>query len=113
MKLKQFLGELDISSRLVWLVISSVIFLILVSPFVLGRDRIARLVPVCQSKAVYGRPCSFCGMTTSFLDISNGRLNDAAHANRAGIPLYALFVINEAVFVIFLRQGGLACKFSA
>jgi hypothetical protein len=31
-------------------------------------------------------------MTTSFLDISEGRLGEASLANRGGIPLYLLFV---------------------
>ena len=95
-----------------WLVVSSVIFLILISPFVLGPDRVAILAPVCQSRTRNGTPCFFCGMTTSFLAISSGRFQDAAQANHGGIPLYVLFVGNEICFLWFLRKGGLACKFS-
>jgi hypothetical protein len=45
-------------------------------------------------------------MTTSFLDISEGRLGEASHSNRAGIPLYLLFVANEICALAFMRRGG-------
>ena len=104
---------MDFALRIVWLIVSVVILLILVAPFVLGSERVAKLAPVCQSKLRDGTPCSFCGMTTSFLAISGGRLHDAGRANRGGIPLYALFVINEVGILMFVRKGGLACNFSA
>lgn len=105
--------DLDFSLRLVWLISSFVILLILASPLVLGSDRVARLAPVCQSRSRDGKPCFFCGMTTSFLAISEGRFHDAGRANRGGIPLYALFVVNEICVVMFVRKGGIACKLSA
>lgn len=82
------------------------ILAILASPFALGRDCIARILPMCEWKAKYGRECAFCGMTTSFLDISEGRLGEASHANRAGIPLYLIFVVNEICALAFIRHKG-------
>lgn len=105
--------DLNVAVRVVWLIVSVVILLILASPFVLGPDRVAKLAPVCQSKLRDGTPCSFCGMTTSFLAISEGRFDEAGRANRGGIPLYALFIMNEIGILVFLRKGGLACKYSA
>ena len=78
----------------------------LVAPFALGRDRLAHLWPVCERKAAIGRECRFCGMTTSFIDISEGRLDDAQKANRAGIPLYLIFVANELVLLALTRRKG-------
>jgi hypothetical protein len=50
-------------------------------------------------------------MTTSFLDVSEGRLDDAGRANRAGIPLYGLFVSNElGALAFFGRKGAMRCK---
>jgi hypothetical protein len=100
------IDEVGQSFRIVWVTLSLVILAILVSPFALGRERVARIVPVCEWKAKYGRECAFCGMTTSFLDISEGRLGEATHANRAGIPLYLLFVANEICALAFLRRKG-------
>jgi hypothetical protein len=94
------------SFRIVWVTLSLAILAVLVSPFALGRERLARMVPVCEWKAKYGRECAFCGMTTSFLDISEGRLGEASHANRAGIPLYLFFVANEICALGFIRRRG-------
>lgn len=94
------------SFRIVWVTLSLAILAVLVSPFALGRERLARMVPVCDWKSKYERECAFCGMTTSFLDISEGRLGEASHANRAGIPLYLLFVANEICALAFIRRKG-------
>lgn len=102
-ELKQALG-------IVWLVVSLLILGALTAPFALGRERVARLVPACEWKSKYGRECAFCGMTTSFLDISEGRFGDAAGANRAGIPLYLLFVSNEIGLAVIVRGKGVPCK---
>ncbi len=96
------------SFRIVWVSLSLGVLAILAAPFVVGRDRLARIVPVCEWKAKYGRECAFCGMTTSFLDISEGRLRDASHANQAGIPLYVLFVTNEICLAAWIRRKGMA-----
>jgi len=100
------------SFRIVWITLSLAIMAVLVSPFALGRDQMARLVPACERKAKYRRECAFCGMTTSFLDISEGRLVEASHANRGGIPLYVLFVANQICALVFLRRKGASrCKY--
>lgn len=105
-----FRRDLDLSLRVVWLISSLVILLILASPFVLGSTRVQRLAPVCQSRLREGKPCGFCGMTTGFLAISEGRFQDAGRANHAAIPLYAVFVMNEIAMLMFVRKGGLTCK---
>lgn len=96
--------------RIVWLAVSLIILATLAAPFVLGRERLANLVPVCEWKAKYHRPCPFCGMTTSFVDISEGRFSDAKRSHRAGIPLYLLFVSNELGALVFARRKGFICK---
>jgi Protein of unknown function (DUF2752) len=99
------------SLRIVWLVLSLGILTALTAPFLLGRERVAHLFPVCEAKAKYGRECSFCGMTTSFLDLSEGDVGGANRANHGGIPLYLAFVSNEG-FVLALagRKGVMSCK---
>lgn len=44
-------------------------------------------------------------MTTGFILISEGRLNDAAGRNRASIPLYAALVWNECL-ALWYAWGG-------
>ncbi len=98
--------DLKLSLQIVWLALSLVVLATLAAPFALGRERLAHLLPLCESKARYGRECSFCGMTTSFLDIYEGRLGDARRANRAGIPLYLVFVSNELGLLALARRKG-------
>jgi len=58
-----------------------------------------RLSPVCISVAEYGTECSLCGMTRSFVAISNFDISKSLGYNRAGTALYSIFVIN-CVFAI-------------
>lgn len=111
--MNQLRKDLLFSLRIVWLIVSFVILLILTTPFTLGSERAAKLAPVCQSRARFGRECAFCGMTTAFIAISGGRLRDAERSNHGSIPLYALFVVNELCVIAFVTgKGGLACKYS-
>jgi hypothetical protein len=68
---------------------------ILLISFVFPPDGLPAL-PLCQFKAVTGKPCPGCGLTRSFSAISHGRLREAAAFNPFGFPLYAL-----AVFFLF------------
>jgi len=82
-----------------WLIVSAVIVPVLAAPFLLPPKTVLSLAPKCQWKARYGRECVLCGMTTGFILISQGRLNDALRRNRASIPLYAALAWNEFVAV--------------
>ena len=99
------------SIRVAWLALSVAVLGILVTPWLPGRDRVLALVPMCERKARLGVECPFCGMTTSFLDISEGRFPEANRVNRAGIPLYFGFVANEICAIVFVRRRrGTPCK---
>ena len=88
-----------------WLIVSAAIVPILAAPFVLPPRTIFSLAPRCEWKARYGRECVLCGMTTGFILISEGRLNDATGRNRASIPLYAALVWNECL-AFWYAWGG-------
>lgn len=98
--------------RIVWMTISLAVLFMLAAPFLLGGQRISRLLPPCEWKVRYHRECSFCGMTTGFLAISDGRLEEARRANAGSIPLYSAFLLNELLAACSLRQrkGGTKCK---
>lgn len=92
-----------------WLVVSAIVLVILLTPFVLPESVIVQLSPVCESKARGEPPCPLCGMTTAFLLISDARLGEAHQANGASVLLYAAFVLNELFAFLFLgctSKGG-------
>jgi hypothetical protein len=86
----------------VWLIISSVILPVLVAPFVLPPRTVFSLAPQCEWRAKHGRECVLCGMTTSFVLISEGRLDAALHKNRGSVPLFAAMVLNDCVAILYV-----------
>ncbi len=102
--MRVFKADLKNALRIVWLTASLIIVAALAAPFALGQEGLARLLPPCEWKVKYHRECPLCGMTTSFIDISEGQLGSAQRANRAGIPMYLLFVTNEAGALAFVRR---------
>ncbi len=63
---------------LAWSIVNAAIVPILAAPFVLPPRIVFSLAPQCEWKARYGRECVFCGMTTSFVPFSEGRLKHTA-----------------------------------
>jgi hypothetical protein len=101
--------DFQTASGVAWLVISAVVLVILFAPFLLSDSVITSLSPVCESKARGGPACSLCGMTTAFLLISDGRFDEAHQVNRASVPLYSGFILNELFAFLFLgsiSKGG-------
>lgn len=94
--------EIKVSFLTVWLVIGLVIFTILVTPFIFPTQSIKNLVPVCKWKLKYNKPCPLCGMTTAFINISDGNFSAAQKLNRFSGGLYSAFLINEIITLAFL-----------
>lgn len=63
------------------------------------------LSPVCISILNDGVECSLCGMTRSFVAISNFDFSSAWTLNKGGIILYTLFLINTVYAFAQLRTG--------
>ncbi|KAA0252325.1 MAG: DUF2752 domain-containing protein [Chlorobiota bacterium] len=61
-----------------------------------------QLSPVCISILQSGQECSMCGMTRSFIAISNFDFSSAWTLNRAGLPLYTIFLSNSIYSFFFL-----------
>jgi hypothetical protein len=112
MKYRQIKSALLIT----WTVLSGIILFALTAPFLLSADTLQAIVPTCEWKAKYNKECSFCGMTTGFGYITQGKFVQARKANRGSLYLYILFLLNEMAMVLALCQGtrkakgSLACK---
>jgi hypothetical protein len=100
--------DVRLAFRIVWAVVSGGILLVLLAPFLLRAETVARWTPACTRP-----PCILCGMTTSFLAISRGDFDAARDAHQGGIPLYAAFAGNEALLATYLFRRVRLCRFSA
>ena len=85
-----------------WLGASVVMLLCLVAPLVVADDWILDNAPTCWRQAQYGESCSICGMTRAFVLISGGELARARVTNSLSIPVWAVFLINSVLFLLFV-----------
>jgi hypothetical protein len=99
-------GEVKAALRLVWFVVTLATFSTVVAAFVLPEAWLVRLVPVCESKRLYGRPCVLCGTTTGFRAIARGDPGAAMSANRLALPLFAIFSANAIAAVSYILARG-------
>ena len=91
-----------ISSLLIaWGIISTLIIIVLVTPFFINSDFILQNTPICPSKLNQSN-CFLCGMTQAFIEISRGNLDTAQTFNQLSIPLYGIFIINSIIFAFLL-----------
>lgn len=80
-----------------WIVCSVVIAGVLGASRVMTPHAASRWLPVCESQAKTGKPCSFCGMTTAFMAMARGRFGEASAANRGALPLGFSMLANEVL----------------
>jgi len=91
-----------------WTVATLVTLATVLAPYILTAGEIGRMTPRCARKAVDGRSCFFCGMTTGFIHMAHGRLSAAEQANRAAPPLYAGFAGNSLCLAFLLAKARLS-----
>jgi hypothetical protein len=96
--------EVKASVLITWGIVSVVILMILLMPFLLSPNTIKEIVPLCEWKVKYNRSCPLCGMTTSFIMISLGDFAGAVNSNSFSLWLYNLFLFNEIIFALCLNQ---------
>jgi len=97
-------SELILVGLLVWLVISTGIFIVFVLPFIVPHHQLAQFVPECISQVKFQKPCAFCGMTTAFYAISRGDFTEAYRLNPLSLYTYSLFAINTFCAVLTLKH---------
>jgi hypothetical protein len=93
-------AQLKKSICIAWLIISVFILIILITPFVLSKETIHLVAS--QIKTPHENRCLLCGMTTSFINISNGKFEQALAANQFGIYFFIIFLVNELVICYIL-----------
>jgi len=88
----------------VWLILSVGAAAILSAFLVLPEETILGLSQRGRLPSHGDSPCPFCGMTRGFLAISNGDAGRAVSINRGAVPLFAGFVLNEVLAVLYLAR---------
>lgn len=97
-------GQLRTAFILSWLFVSCLLVFVLAAPHLLPHNLILDATPACEAKTRFNTECSLCGMTTAFLRIAEGDMQGAANANRAGVALYGVFLLNELAAIVALRR---------
>jgi len=84
-----------------WVVISTVMMLAVLTPFVLPADRVYGMFPACEAR-LRGEPCVLCGMTTAWVLLAQGNLGGALESNRWSLALWGASIVNFAIVKTFL-----------
>ena len=87
---------------IVWGILSLTTALTVAAPFFLDKKIIMENSPKCISKSQSNIECSFCGMTRSFIEISEGNIIDAYNTNKGSLLIYSCFIINFFIFVGYI-----------
>ncbi|WP_458783649.1 DUF2752 domain-containing protein [Vallitalea sediminicola] len=73
------------------------------------------IIGKCVVKEMTGHNCPSCGLTRSFVSISNGSFKKAFNYNYAGLPLYLLVIcqiINSSIFLFRKKYNVYISKFN-
>ena len=89
---------------IVWIVLSTTILVVLITPFVISPETIYAIAPQCEWKARYGKECPLCGMTASFIYISKGEFTRARQSNGFSLFLYMAFAANTLTTMLTLGR---------
>lgn len=85
-------SELARALRIVRAIVAALLLVLVAAAVVLPRETLLRAAPTCLSRASGGGACVLCGMTGAFASIGRGDFQAAQEQNRAGLPLFGLFV---------------------
>jgi hypothetical protein len=97
----------------VWLIVSAITAAVAISPLVADAAFLQSIVPLCEARS-RGSSCAACGMTTAFIHIAAGRWSDAHSSNASAIPLWAGWLTNSVIALLYLTAklfgGKEKCK---
>jgi|GEM_PF-3744045 len=86
----------------VWLALSLPLSWVVLAPFLLPADAIYGAAPGGWEEDPETGEGAMRGMTTAFIMIGHGMLDDAWEANRASLPLFSFLVWNECAALWFV-----------
>jgi hypothetical protein len=95
-RLAELFRNREVSTAIIstYLIITFALGMAALSPVCVPHAFLTRLVPECTTKARGAPPCLLCGMTTAYLEISNGHWAAAASKNRGAVALFLFSLCN-------------------
>ena len=88
----------------VWVIVSVCVAAILIVTYLPAANEVLEISRRCRSPNHGNLDCPLCGMTRAFLAITRGEFGKALSLNKGSIALYASFVLNEALFAVYLAR---------
>lgn len=89
---------------LAWLIASLPLAAIVLAPFLLPADVIYEFAPECEAEVAGESP--LCGLTTAYIMIGHGLVNEAWKENRASLPLFSVLVWNGCAALWFVLTAA-------
>ena len=96
--------QIKTASFAVWVIVSVCVAAILIGTCLPAANVVLEISRRCRSPNHGNLDCPLCGMTRSFLAINRGEFDKARSLNKGSIALYASFVLNEALFAVYLAR---------
>lgn len=93
-------ADIKTAITIVWIIISIVVVCIILSSIFLNADYF-KSIPTCEAK-LNNATCSFCGMTSAFIQIGLLNFKQATYLNSGSILLYVTMLINSLFFFAYL-----------
>ncbi len=99
--------ELKKALYIVWGIVALTGLILVLIPFFIDEHLLLKTTPVCTSIVSGEGSCVFCGLTSGFIAISNGMIEEALLWNTFSLLIYIIFILNFIIFsfsLIYLKN---------
>ena len=96
--------EVKIVAVSIWLLISAIILLVIIAPYIFSEKAILSMSEKLKSEHPDGKSCSLCGMTRAFIAISEGDFDKALKLNHLSVWLYLMLCFEDVLMALFIMQ---------
>ena len=96
-------GSLNISERLIRLIVSGVLLLLFTLPYVVHLEDLP--LPTCLFKSITNLSCPTCGVSRAFFSTAQGSIGSAMQQNFVGLVIFAGLLLYLFKYVLELIRG--------
>lgn len=84
-----------------WLIVSVLLMLAVLAPFVLPAETVFGIAPACEAR-LRGESCVLCGMTTAYVRLAAGDYGGALESNQWSLAVWLASIANFTVAKAYL-----------